>query len=326
MKQPYVQARRATARKTQYYASSAVLSGLVLAATALVNRQLAKSAERDNPPAGHFLEINGVRLHYVERGAGEAVVLLHGNGSMIQDFESSGLLEMASKSYRAVAFDRPGFGHSTRPKGKVWTPEAQAELIYRALQLLGVSRAIVLGHSWGASVAIALGLNYPSAVRALVLVSGYYYPSARLDVLMMSPPALPILGTLLSHTLSPIASRLMWPFATRKAFAPAEVPRKFNRFPKEMAVRPAQLQASAGEAALMIPDAVAFRRRYGELKMPVAIIAGQDDRIVDPDEQSARLHREIDQSTFRLLTGVGHMVHQTAPDQVMMAVRETGYA
>jgi hypothetical protein len=137
MKQPYVQARRATARKTQYYASSAVLSGLVLAATALVNRQLAKSAERDNPPAGHFLEINGVRLHYVERGAGEAVVLLHGNGSMIQDFESSGLLEMASKSYRAVAFDRPGFGHSTRPKGKVWTPEAQAELIYRALQLLG---------------------------------------------------------------------------------------------------------------------------------------------------------------------------------------------
>jgi len=42
-------------------------------------------AENDNPPAGQFLEVNGVRLHYVERGSGPPLVLLHGNGSMIQD-------------------------------------------------------------------------------------------------------------------------------------------------------------------------------------------------------------------------------------------------
>ena len=58
---------------------------------ALVNRHLAKKAERDNPAAGRFLDVDGVRLHYVERGSGEPLVLLHGNGSMIEDFESSGL-------------------------------------------------------------------------------------------------------------------------------------------------------------------------------------------------------------------------------------------
>ena len=63
---------------------------------ALVNRRLARNAENDNPPAGQFLEIGGVGLHYVERGAGAPLVLLHGKGSMFQDFESSGLIDLAA--------------------------------------------------------------------------------------------------------------------------------------------------------------------------------------------------------------------------------------
>jgi pimeloyl-ACP methyl ester carboxylesterase len=105
--------------------------------------------------------VNGVRLRYVERGSGEPLVLLHGNGSMIQDFESSGLIDLAAKNYRVFVFDRPGFGHSDRPRNVVWTHDAQAALIKRALERLGVSHAVALGHSWGASVATALALKYP---------------------------------------------------------------------------------------------------------------------------------------------------------------------
>ena len=141
-------------------AASAAVVG-TLAAVALANRYLANKAERDNPPAGRFLKINGVRLHYVERGAGDPVVLLHGNGSMIQDFEASGLIDLLAKDNRVIVFDRPGFGHSERPRNVVWTPGAQAELIELALAQLGISDAIVLGHSWGASVAVAMALKYP---------------------------------------------------------------------------------------------------------------------------------------------------------------------
>ena len=77
---------------------------------------MAATAERRNPPAGKFVEVDGVRLHYVEQGQGEPLVLLHGNGSMIQDFASSGLIQAASKTYHAIAFDRPGYGHSKRPQ------------------------------------------------------------------------------------------------------------------------------------------------------------------------------------------------------------------
>ncbi|HEX7791841.1 MAG TPA: alpha/beta hydrolase, partial [Afipia sp.] len=125
-----------------------------MAASAVINRHLANKAERDNAPEGRFLEVNGVRLHYVERGTGDAVVLLHGNGSMMQDFKSSGLIDLAAKDYRVIVFDRPGFGHSERPRSVVWTPDAQAELINAALTQLGVSKAVILGHSWGASVAV----------------------------------------------------------------------------------------------------------------------------------------------------------------------------
>ena len=164
------------------YATAAMVGVAAVAISAFVNRRLAKDAERRNPPKGQFLEIDGVRLHYVERGKGEPLVLLHGNGSMIQGLQSSGLLDKAAKKYRVIVFDRPGYGHSRRPRGTLWTPEAQADLIHEALQELDATPAIVLGHSWGASVAVALGLKHEDSVKALVLASGYYYPTARVDV------------------------------------------------------------------------------------------------------------------------------------------------
>ena len=252
---------RSIARAHPYVVAAAATVG-ALAISALVNRRLAKNAENDNPPAGQFLEVNGVRLHYVERGSGAPLVLLHGNGSMIQDFESSGLIDLAAKNYRVIVFDRPGFGHSDRPRNVVWTPAAQAELINSALHRLGVSHAIVLGHSWGASVAVALALKYPNLVQGLVLASGYYYPTLRPDVVALSAPAVPLVGDILGHTLSPIVSRVMWPLLMAKIFGPRSVPKKFEGFPKEMALRPSQIRASAAESALMLPDAFHFRDEY----------------------------------------------------------------
>ena len=291
-----------------------------------MNRRLARNAENDNPPAGQFLEVSGVRLHYVERGSGTPLVLLHGNGSMIQDFETSGLIDLAAKNYRVIVFDRPGFGHSDRPRNVVWTPAAQAELINSALERLGVSHAIVLGHSWGASVAVALALTYPNLVKGLVLASGYYYPSLRPDVVAMSAPAVPLVGDVLRYTISPIVSRVMWPLLMTKIFGARPVPKKFEGFPKEMALRPSQIRASATESALMLPDAFHYRDEYENLKMPLVIVAGDEDRLVDIDAQSARLHLDVPQSRFHRVPGAGHMIHQTATGAVMSAIDEVAIA
>ena len=134
-----------------------------LAGSALFNRANSRRAEAETPPSGKFVEVDGARLHYSDQGEGPAVVLLHGNGVMLQDFEVSGVLGLAARHHRVIAFDRPGFGYSDRPRTTVWTPRAQAELIGKALKEIGVERAVVVGHSWGTLVALALALNHREA-------------------------------------------------------------------------------------------------------------------------------------------------------------------
>ena len=76
----------------------------------------------------------------------------------------------------------------------------------------------------------------------------------------------------------------------------------------------------------MIPDAFHFRDEYANLKMPVVIVAGEEDRLVDIDTQSERLHRDVSQSTFHRVPGTGHMIHQTATGVVMSAINEVAIA
>ena len=263
-----------------------------------------------------------MRLHYVDRGHGEPVVLIHGNGSMVEDFECSGLIDMAAARHRVVAFDRPGFGHSERSDTTVWTQDAQADLIFRAMAKIGVVKATVLGHSWGCSVALAMAERHPRAVKALVLASGYYFPSVRSNVVTMSPPALPVVGALIRNTVSPMLGRLLWPALLLKTFGPEQVPEKFHAFPKEMAFRASQIGASAGDTARMVPDATESCQRYVTIDTQTVIIAGTDDRIVDTEQQSARLHGLLPNSRFKRLTGAGHMIHQTATEAVMAAIDE----
>jgi pimeloyl-ACP methyl ester carboxylesterase len=106
-------------------------------------------------------------------------VLFHGNGSTIQDFTISGLVDLLARENRVICFDRPGFGHSQRPRHQIWTATAQAALFAKALNRLGVRDPVVLGHSWGTLIAIALNLRSDYPIRGLVLASGYYFPTAR---------------------------------------------------------------------------------------------------------------------------------------------------
>lgn len=279
-------------------------------------------AQRENPPTGRFLDIDGVRLHFVEKGAGPALVLLHGNGSMIQDFESSGIVDMAARKYRVIVFDRPGYGHSTRPRARRWNAYVQAEIIFKALQQLGIERPIVVGHSWGTFVAQALAIEHRGYVRGLVLMSGYYFVTFRPDVLVFSPPALPLVGDVLRYTVSPLIGRLMWPGILRLIFGPAPVPRRFSRFPMWMALRPTQLRASASESGLMIPSVLSLQHRYRELDaIPTVVMAGEDDRFVRAKRHSVRFHDEVARkSELRVVPTAGHMVHQTAPTEVISAI------
>ena len=307
--------------------TAAALAGgaAALAASALWNVARARRAEREHPPSGRFVAVDGVRLHYLERGAGPPVVLLHGNLVNAEDWALSGVLEQTAATCRTVAIDRPGFGYSDRPAEVRWTAAAQAALLREAMARLRLVRPVLVAHSWATLVALELALADPRALGGLVLVSGYYRPTARLDVPPAALPAVPVLGKVLQYTVSPLLGRALLPLSLEAMFAPDGVPDRFRRgFPYGFPVRPSQVRAQAEEAAAMVPTAARLRQRYRELRLPVSIVAGTEDRIVDCADQAVWLHHELPDSDLLTPPGLGHMLHHAAPGLIAHVVRRMG--
>jgi pimeloyl-ACP methyl ester carboxylesterase len=291
------------------------------AATAVWVAVRARQAERDNPPTGKFMYVDGVRLHYLVRGEGPPVVLLHGNTVTLADFKASGLIDRLARNHRVIAFDRPGFGYSTRPRDRLWRPSAQAAVLHRGIANLGIDRAAVIGHSMGTLVALAMALDYPAHVSSLVLVGGYYYPTLRMDAFLAMPVALPLLGDVMRYTVSALSGRAMLNRLVEGMFAPTKVPVDFfSALSREMMLRPVQLRANAEDTAFMMQAARSLSRRYAELRLPVTLVAGSDDQVVDVQSHSARLHSQLAQSHLVVVPRTGHMAHYTAQDSIVAAV------
>jgi pimeloyl-ACP methyl ester carboxylesterase len=170
-------------------------------------------------------------------------------------------------------------------------------------------------------VALAWALQAPQEVAGLVLASGYYYPSRRLDVALATPGAAPLLGDVLNHTVSPPLTQMTLPAILRRMFAPRRVPDRFNdMFPKALISRPKQIRAMSQEGAIMIPAAAALQRHYGGLSCPSVVMTSYADRVVDPEDQSVRLAHELNHAELRAVPGAGHMVHHAVPLEVVESV------
>ena len=295
---------------------------VVLAILAIVNYVVARQAERRHPPTGLFMEVDGVRLHYSDRGEGRPVLLLHGNAVTGDDYNTSGVAERLLANYRVIIFDRPGFGYSERPRWRFWTATAQAELLHKAVTQLGVQRPVVVGHSWGTLVALAFAARHRADTAGLVLLSGYYFPNFRFDALLVAIGAIPFLGDVLRYTISPLFGWLTMPLTKRLMFAPAPMTERFQaEYSSAMALRPWQIRATVVDGALMVPSALGLRAHYGELSMPVVLIAGDRDLVVS-HRHAERLHAAVQGSDLQIVPGVGHMVHHVATPQIVQAIEQ----
>jgi pimeloyl-ACP methyl ester carboxylesterase len=295
--------------------------GAALVAAAAYVQWSSRRAERKDPPTGKFLTVNGTRLHYLDSGKGPVVLLLHGTGSMARELEISGVIRDLASHHRVIAFDRPGFGYSERPRSVRWTPAAQADLIYAALRRMGIRNATVLGHSWGNLVALELALRHSKFVKRLVLAGGFYFPELRPGLAVLSAPAIPILGDIMRYTLSPLIARAIAPLAIRRMFKPKPVSRRFTQqFPINLVMRPLTLRAAAEDTAMMIPAAASLRKRYGQIPQPTTIMVGSGDRIVDAKKHSVRLHKAISGSELKVQRDEGHMLLYDTSHWVKQAV------
>ena len=203
--------------------------------------------------------------------------------------------------------------------GSAWR---QARLLRAALRELGVERPVLVGHSYGMAVVLAYAAQFPGEVRGLVcLGGGVAYPMPRLDLAPLMLPALPLVGGLLRTTLLQPVYRVLIPAMIRACFAPQAVPAHFaDTLPLDFLLRPEQLRAVAEDFQALVPSLARLSRHYGEITLPVTVLAGEEDRIAYPKAHAQRLVRALPNATLELVPGIGHMIHHARPDLVVAAV------
>ncbi|PBC06978.1 alpha/beta hydrolase [Mesorhizobium sp. WSM3859] len=304
----------AKSRKNLLLLLAATTTGLALYNNLLARRALGARLR------GRFIYLGGTKLHFLEAGNGQPLLLLHGNGASAEDFTTSGIFEKAAARYRVLAFDRPGFGMSTRPAGRPWTAAAQADLIDAAVAKLGIERYMVVCHSWGAAVALEMARRHPRSVAGVVVVAGYHYPSPRLALAVSAVPAVPLLGTVLRHAVLPSLVRLNWNWAMKKIFHPATTAMPFSTATRGLASRPSQLRSISAESFLMLASALFSNRRYADIAVPVGIIAGAGDQLFDAKAEALRLRDEVSHSLLDIVPDAGHMVHQSNPKAILAMI------
>ena len=291
-----------------------------------VKRQLEQGLDSDQPanqPAarpyfGQFVSVDGLRLHFVSRGAGRPVVFIHGNPGSHQDF-SQAVLGDVSESYRTVAFDRPGHGYSDRHEGTKVTVEVQARLLRDALKQLSIERPIVVGHSWGGAVALAMALAGQDDLAGLVLLAPAAYPGDTAQWWTVLPH-FPLLGNFFLKTLTPLLGRWIVRGSLRDAYHPQPIQEDYAQAAEALWTKPTQIKACASDDRSLDASLKSLSERYAELGLPVVIVTGDMDLLVRPEEHACRLHQSIPGSKLIRLPGAGHQIPQTRPESVRDAI------
>lgn len=281
-----------------------------------------KWLEHKFPPLGQFIQVGGERLHYIAKGEGQPIVLLHGANASLRDMEASIFHDLA-KEFRVIAFDRPGYGYSTRQNGAWPNPDIQAVLIQKALIQLGANNPILVGHSLAGSVVMAYLLRFPEQVGGGILLAGATHswdtgvsPNVQLA-------SMPVLGQLFASTLVMPVGQAIFDGAIKNVFAPEEPTAAYQeRTGAILALRPGSFRASAQDVRNLSEFLERQSARYNEIETPLLLIAAEKDTIVPAWNHAERVVKVAANSKLVELPGAGHALHHSRTEDVLQLIRE----
>jgi len=293
-----------------------ILAALAVVAYAVVRTQLiAAKARKVAPPRGIYRTIDGNRIHYVDQwegqgegqGNGRPIVFVHGLGGQLNHFR--GPLFPLLSGYRLVALDRPGSGYSTRPFAASAALAEQAKVIAAFIGELGLEKPLVVGHSLGGAVSLTLALNHPDKVGGLALIAPLTHH--RDD----TPPqfkALEIRSALKRWLLAQTVSvPLSLKFAQQTldfVFGPQAVtPDYASEGGGWAGLRPSHVYATGTDFMALENVMPGLQARYGELAMPVGILFGSADRVLEVDRHGLAMQGKVRGLDLEILDGIGHM-------------------
>jgi pimeloyl-ACP methyl ester carboxylesterase len=299
---------------------------LVVLGLAWFTHRTARRIDAFLPPKGRFVDVPGARLHVREfgsdAGSGAAVLLVHGLGGQTAHFDY-GVADYLARNHRVVVVDRPGSGHSTRAAAAAADVSTQAASLAALIDQLGLERPTVAGHSLGGAIALTLALEHPGKVGALALVAPLTHLQAGApDVFKALTIESPWLRTLFAWTLATPGGIAGGKKVLGAVFAPEPAPRDFAvKGGGMLSLRPRQFLAASADMQALPGHMPRVQARYGELAVPVGVLYGREDAILDWKANGQALADKVAGAQLQLVDG-GHMLPVTQPQLVAEFVEQ----
>lgn len=308
-----------------------IFTGLALlliagALALLASRYLSRRVEAEFPPVGAFAEIDGVRLHHIDIPAGPdpefpPILFIHGAGGNARDLRFAVSRGIHGRG-RMLFVDRPGAGYSERGGGASAAPDRQAALIAGLMKELGMEKAIVVGHSFGAAVALAMAVGMPERVAGLVLVAPASHPWPGGGVTWYYRLSrIPVLGRIFIETLVIPVGNLLYRRAVREIFSPDPVPKDYHADSgARLLLRPRAFRYNAQDVNRLYDHVSRLSQHYHRIEAPTVIVSGESDNVVVPQYHAHRLASEIRDAKLIKLDDAGHMPAHVVPEEIVRQI------
>lgn len=299
-----------------------ILLALAVAGLVAYSARSARRAEALVPMAGRRVAVPGGAVHVVEAGAADApaIVLIHGLSGQLQHFTYA-MVEDLAREFRVIALDRPGCGYSERDTDEQAALAAQARMIRAALDDLGVERPVLVGHSLGGAVALAMALETPERAAALALIAPLTHAPDETPAMFRGLEVhTPVMRRVIGHTLAVPLARRTAAQVLAAVFAPDPVPEDFLiRAGGALGLRPRAFVAASADLVAANRDIGPLSARYGALALPRGVLFGSADAVLSPERHGAPMAAhgfEVETLQER-----GHMLPITAPEACTAFVR-----
>jgi pimeloyl-ACP methyl ester carboxylesterase len=301
-----------------------VVFAIVLALGALVTAIGSWLIGRAHPPRGRFVKVRRMRQHVVELGPAATnappIVVIHGAGCNLEDMHLA-FAERLANRHRVILIDRPGMGWSKRRGRDGSSPQYQGVILRELLDQLGITQAVIVGHSWGGAVASSFALDHPERTAALVLLASPLYPHAHPTTSLYALFATPVLGWIYARTLAlPIGYLFLGP-AMWSAFLPQFPPRDYlKRSAARLLLRPSTFLANSRDMADLKRNLAPQPPRYRGLSMPILVMSGSSDFVVAPQLHAVPFAAAVPHARLVILPAIGHMLHHVATERVLAEI------
>lgn len=287
----------------------------------------AAGVNKGHPPAGKLVEVNGADVHVLEQGeTGPVVLMVHGASANAREFSWT-LAPRLAGTHRVLMVDRPGHGHSERPRAAE-TLKVQAEQAAGALKALAPGeKAIVVGHSFGGAVSLRLALDHPDLVEGLVLLAPVTHDwGGGGEAWYNKYAGHPVLGPMFTQ-LVPIVGPAQVKRGVTNVFSPKPAPDNyFENSGIGLLFRPSNFSANARDVNALRGELAGQQNRYSDLQVPIVVFSGALDTVISPPLHVGKLKHQVDNLELVKLADGGHMPHHAFGADVAATVQRLSSA